>query len=98
MPSYWAMLVATGTSKEESHTTVARNTSTSDGVGRPVWFGKIKLPLTRSVPRLSALDRHASDIRTTFGIPDPRASSMLSRRLTASFGLAGALDNIQYSE
>ena len=66
-------------------------------VGGVCVLGKIMLPRTSSALKLSARERHASEMITTFGIADSRASSMLSRRLTASFGLSGARESIQYS-
>ena len=99
MPSYAPTLSVTATSNDESPTRVARNWSTSDGVADGLrLFGKIKLPRTRSVRRLSERDRQASEMNTTLGIADCRASATLSSRLTASFGLSGANDSIQCSE
>jgi hypothetical protein len=53
-------------------------------------FGKMRAPRTRNWCGLAGIERQASDIRTTFGMPQSLASSAVSAQLTAAFASAGA--------
>src|SRR5437762_2310910 len=72
------------------------NWSTSDVRTDPV-EEKITPPLMLVRPRLVGVERHASEMNMTLGMPEyRRASCTLSLRLTAWLGLRVASDSSQY--
>jgi hypothetical protein len=56
-------------------------------------FGNTTLPRTRMPVVVFGIERHASEITTTCGMPLSRASSMVSTQLTASSALPGASES-----
>jgi len=85
------------TYKAESRTSVARNLSTSDDCTEP-GLGNMILPRMADRPSPRGVGRHASEMKTTFGLPVwTRANCTLSRKLMDCSGLRVASDSSQYS-